>query len=364
MSENDSNTHTVAASAHRRSIVLSVLMLGVALVFSTWVVSRIISGGRHLPRLSGLVCDQPTHDFGLLTPEQTSTATHRFTLRNTSAHPIRIVRKASSCGCTTADLPNNAVVAPRGTLNMSLKADWRDRDGYQTARVMLVTDEATSAPLALTITGRVESPIRIWPRHLDFGELDPGPSEEKLFEVSHGPHQPAFRIIEVRTDGPSVEVRRSTVDQTVGSEPAKFAVRVNVRRTKGSDRIPIWLYTSLDPRPISVLVTVRSRGAISAAPESIFFDFTKKPAIDTARVHVRIGGAVVTKKLDATIVANTDVGLPLHIQRIITTTEGGAASADVIVRCAAPVQGVKTAVLRIKSGEDHVDVPIALIGGR
>jgi len=247
---------------------------------------------------------------------------------------------------------------------MSLKADWRDRDGYQTARVMLVTDEATSAPLALTITGRVESPIRIWPRHLDFGELDPGPSEEKLFEVSHGAHQPPFRITEIRSGDPSVEVRRLAVDEMVGAEPARFAVRVHVRRTKGWDTFPVWLYTSLDPRPIPVSVQVRSKGALSARPESILFDFTKEPPVDTAQIRVRIAGAGAAKNPEGAIVAPAGMELSVQIRHIASAAEANADWANVTVRCAPGVRGMKTAVLRIKTTEDHLDVPIVLIGGR
>jgi hypothetical protein len=124
------------------AIAIALLMLLGASVFVFAIVPK-----------PGLVAEQADFDVGPVTPPLHGQFDHRFVLRNTSSRAIRIIGSETSCGCTAADYPHEAI-APGATALVHVHADWSDVvAGDPSTDVTLTTDSLLTRKVKLTLHG-------------------------------------------------------------------------------------------------------------------------------------------------------------------------------------------------------------------
>ncbi|HZL35675.1 MAG TPA: DUF1573 domain-containing protein [Tepidisphaeraceae bacterium] len=338
---------------HRRLLVASALLVAI-------VIAAAVAASRR-PDTRGLVCEQPGHDFGMVPSENTSSLSCEFLVENESSTPIHILKKMTSCGCTSADLPTNVVPA-RGQINVIVKPSWAGRDGQQAASVTLVTDRETSPILALTVSALVTQPIVLWPQILDFSGRRPGLSEEQTFRVGLGMPAKPFTISDVRSSDPSIKVRRvASAGETnsLAGGPGTFAVRVVVPRKRSKTRGEILISTSLFNRPIRVSVFIDSPGSITTSADSIVFTGADPSAGQHKTLTVHVYAPEPSATLNAAIVPSS-IAASFGVDEIAAKSTGADMTAKISIGCTR--RGVKmgVATLRLTCGPDSLDIPLIL----
>jgi hypothetical protein len=310
----------------------------------------------------GLICEEPTHDFGQVSVAQAASLHYSFVLRNPTSHPIHILRHFTSCGCT-AVFPPVSDVGPGRSITVPVTVDWRDRDGNQSARIMLVTDFQKSANIALGVSAVIMNPVALVPHALDFGGLDPGPSEEKIFEVVQGLAGAGLRITAISASDPSIVVRRvgPVGENTLIGGPGRFAVRMIGRRRSGAQIEKLFVSTTFGVTPLALSVQCRSNGALQPAPESLLFDFVKRRSTQSAQLVVRLaptGGPpqAVNAKVESGV---TDS--PFSVSDIEQRSGAVNASAVITIRCVSPAAPTAISQLRISAGQDVIFVPLVAL---
>lgn len=116
----------------------------------------------------GLVAVEPAHDLGAIR-EADGPVTHRFTVRNTSAKPVAIVRVAVSCGCLTPRFSREPIL-PGGKTVVEITYDPTNRPGTFSKQVGVFSSaggEALLLALRGTVIERERSVEELYP--LDLG---------------------------------------------------------------------------------------------------------------------------------------------------------------------------------------------------
>ncbi len=116
----------------------------------------------------GLVAVEPTHDLGAIR-ETDGPVTHRFTVRNTSAKPVAIVRVGVSCGCLTPQFSREPIL-PGGKAVVEITYDPTNRPGTFSKQVGVFSSAGGEALLLVlrgTVIERERSVEELYP--LDLG---------------------------------------------------------------------------------------------------------------------------------------------------------------------------------------------------
>lgn len=347
----------------KRTLAYATLVACVALAFVCLAVrfrrSRLSAAATN--NSSQLIGPDYEYDFGQITPVRAASLEHEFILKNSSHEIIRITRTATSCGCTTAALASDVIGAGE-TVKVPFKVNWRDRNGLQSARVTLQTDESPGAAVTLILSAQITNPLAIGPRQLEFGEIDPGPSAPQKFSVTFSDYRVPFRIIEMRGSDAAVRISRVEAPDSPLEGPAgEFAVSVVAGRTAGFERHAVFIKTTLSDAVAPIVLSFRSRGAISATPQSILFDPNQPKTTRTQIIQLRIAGGEAVPALQAVIEAVT--GDPsLEVVQGIFSSDGSATVVPITVRYRSMSSVLGTARLRVKSGDDRLEIPIVILG--
>jgi len=131
---------------------------------------------RPLPRM---VVVGDTHDFGRM--ERDSSRSHTFEIRNDGDAPLKLVKRSTSCKCTTS-LLENEMVLPGKTAQVTLEwtAITDAADFRQTATIE--TNDPRRQFLTLTIHGKVTHAHKVAPEELAFTRV----------QSSEGAHQDLY----------------------------------------------------------------------------------------------------------------------------------------------------------------------------
>ena len=136
-----------------------------------------VPSDRPLPRV--VVTGDDTHDFGRM--ERDSTRSHTFAIRNDGDAPLKLVKRSTSCKCTTS-LLENEMVLPGKTAQITL--EWTTitdaADFRQTATIE--TNDPRRQFLTLTIHGKVTHSHKVAPEELAFTRV----------QASEGAHQDLY----------------------------------------------------------------------------------------------------------------------------------------------------------------------------
>lgn len=340
-----------------RRIVLAVVTVGLLVT----TVGAAVLWKRLGHRPQGLVCDAPEFDFGAVRQADALSLNHEFVVRNTTSHPIRILKTLSSCGCTTANRAGE-IVAPNASTTVNVIADWSDRDGHQSVAVTLVTDDPDSPAVRLVVAGSMSRPAGAWPAILNFGDVNPGMTLEKVFEVKQGESVGTpLRVLNVQTSDPRIVVRRLSADGKslqIAGGPGEFAVRVDAPRTPGLWTQRVLIATSSAENPLVVQVSLKSRGTLVAEPSSIVFGTLDNASATAVTLTIRATDRAVTPSIQHSLVPE-DASKSFKIERL-APGDAGVVKLRISSLTAAAVPGVAT--LRVFTSDgDAVDVPIVAV---
>jgi hypothetical protein len=221
---------------------------------------------------TALQVDAAVYDFGELRPEAASALTHEFVLRNVSDRPVHILKTTTSCSCTSAPLPKSEL-APNDVIKIPVTAKWSDRDGAQAAFAWIETDEAPGAKLTLKLTATINSPIVVFPSTLDFGDIQPGLSVEKSFQVRTSPNA---TVTGISASDEFVVIRDACALTGGANELIRIPVQVKVPPREGYYATHVFVSTNYFVKPLPVIVRFHSVGALTPERHSIVLDLSEK----------------------------------------------------------------------------------------
>jgi hypothetical protein len=107
-----------------------------------------------IPHRGLVALDGGVHDFGHVSAAQAGHCEHVFRVENTAATPVRVTGFKSSCGCTVATLPADAIL-PGRSAEVRVVADWSGVTGSTSASITLQTDSRATPRVSLVIHGEV-----------------------------------------------------------------------------------------------------------------------------------------------------------------------------------------------------------------
>ena len=311
----------------------------------------------------GLACIETTHNFGLISPEQALNLKHGFSIKNTSPRAIKIVKCTSSCGCTLPTLSKTELL-PGDSVDIAVSVNWGNRDGKQNASVFLTSDEQTGASAVLGVMAIVQNPVVVWPRRIEFTKLEPGVREEQSFEVKQSDPTKSFQITGIvfrAEDGIDVSrIGDNNERLPLPGNPGRFVVSTVGARSKGVKNSRIEVRTSLGTE-FTVVVSADSAGAITTTPSSLFFNRLQNTDAAISEVDVSAVLPPPGVTLSATIVSD-DGDVPITVDRVTEEHKGSRLEGKIAVKYVGSTRRTVGTILRIRLGEDTLDVPVGAIG--
>jgi len=363
--QTESNSGTLAANSPcRRSVGVSLLLLCVATAFGIWVANRTATRMQPVGEGRGLVCQQPTHDYGAVPLQAAAKLEHRFVLRNTADCPVRVVKQTSGCSCTVAAI-SDKLIPPGGALEVAVSTDWSGRAGRQLADIVLTTDYAPNRHTVLSMTGWVKSPAVVSPARISFGLLRPGQQAARMVEVAEGTDSRPFRITQVTVSSQLLAVARVNEqgDETpavpLEGAPGRFVVKIAAPDVKpATNEASVVFHTDLVELPVlELIVRMGFEEILTATPASLFFAGRDDEAKTTV---IRRQASVMGSSPEAQIIWQSPDPNPFYVDSVRTEGQQGEAKVLVTVGCKKAMlkPTVSRAVLRVRLGSDLADVPI------
>jgi hypothetical protein len=193
----------------RHVILLSFGVFGCAVAFTIMLGSSAL-GVFVTP---SLVQDTDQFDFGTLNFKDNLDLSHTFRVENRSRNPVRITGFKSSCSCTVASIPSEAV-PPGGVTFIQVRANWRGRIGPQHERVTLNTDSILQPAVTLSVSGRIVAAVVYWPRHVDFGDVCEGHTYSRAITIAPGADGHDFGVESIATSDSAIKLVRGAVTQS------------------------------------------------------------------------------------------------------------------------------------------------------
>ena len=181
-------------------------------------------------------------------------ATFRFSYKNNSPQPIRIVSAHADCHCTDVQ-QDHARVEPGGTGEIAVAFDSFGMPlGVSRKDVVIQFDDLADS-LVLNFKLEVRPNFRLSPESVDFGVLKPGATSYGKVQLSNLSDQ-TVRILSKLNSDPKVEV---VLSQDVIEPGGHIVVSVNYMGSpQGPIRDSVTLQTDLVAQPI-LNITVRGQ---------------------------------------------------------------------------------------------------------
>ncbi len=195
----------------------------IAALFFCMGVSTVFASG---PKIQ---LDEDVFNFGSV--KQGTKVTHEFKFKNLGDADLVITDVKTSCGCTAA-VTSTRNIAPgqEGTLLVNFNSS--GRSGPQNKTITLVSNDPENPRLMVRITGKVDRgdqpQIRIEPKDLDIGVIDPGGS--KSSEVTITNTGTADLVLESFVGRSHVSVRNATEEKKITLKPRE-SVKIEVVAT-------------------------------------------------------------------------------------------------------------------------------------
>ena len=119
--------------------------------------------------------------FEVRTEPGTERVERSFEFRNDCEAAVTVTSVESSCGCTTAELPQT-VYGPGEAGRIDVTFELGDRKGRQIKKVVVRTDDPATPVTTLTLDVTIRRPVELTPRLLHWRADDP--REPKTLEVA------------------------------------------------------------------------------------------------------------------------------------------------------------------------------------
>lgn len=205
-----------------------------------------------------------------------------FAFVNGSDAPVRILSVHGTCGCVTAEA-SASYVEPRarGTIRATLSTD--GRQGPQTLRVRVRTDEGPRGGARLTLTGEIRVALRPRPPQIILGAVAPG--SEHTAEIRVEKLEP-LRDVAIACSGDGLSAEKLAEDE--GALTLRVTVKVPWTRGRqqrgvrlaGDTWIPVvWIVPPPFELSAEEIEIKGGKGELSAKP--------RWPGVTLARVDVR-----------------------------------------------------------------------------
>jgi hypothetical protein len=153
------------------------------------------------PGSTALAFEAQTFDFGSVRAGTEVDA--EFAFRNDTGRAIRIASVRGSCGCLKAEA-STTVVEPGARGTVKVKVSTTGRQGAQSFRVHVRTDEGAQGGTTLRVKGEIRIAFRARPAQVVFGAVEPG--TERTADVRVEKLEPVEGItVTARGEGLSVE---------------------------------------------------------------------------------------------------------------------------------------------------------------
>lgn len=161
-------------------------------------VGVLLAAGQVAVAAPRVVCQEPTHDFGVVTGLKD--VEHTFHIENTGDADLQISGVRTTCGCTTTKLEQQTI-APGGKVPLGVTVSLRGRTGKQNKPVFVQSNDPAMPQYKLEISCEIVPDIAVQPASLSFGSLRPG--------------EPASRTVELRArEGVRFAVKSVETNQT------------------------------------------------------------------------------------------------------------------------------------------------------
>lgn len=195
---------------------------------------------------SEIVWENPAQEFQRR-PEDRELAVN-FTFKNTGRQPVTITKVATSCGCTTADLPRKTYAPGEGGA-LTAKFTFGGRRGPQAKSVTVMTDDQKSAQLSFTCL-ILDEPVALAPSFVYWKVGDA--ADAKHVEVSVAP-SPAIQIVAVASSNPRIAATLATV-----KAGEKYGVSIVPADTRQPESAEVFIQTNFPPEgPKAYTIHVR-----------------------------------------------------------------------------------------------------------
>jgi hypothetical protein len=269
---------------HRR---LRVYGIGVGIIASAATIPTMLGINSLSVLYAGdLVADHDVFDFGSLEPSKASGLVHEFRLENRSREPVSILSNKSSCRCTVAKVPQEAIL-PGSYAIIHVTANWRDRYGKQAEQVVLTTDSPKRKQVILEVTGDISAPVVFWPDVVDFGDVDEGEQAPRVVRSAPGPGQPRFKVLEASASTNVV----TTVPEPLGeSVKTEHRWTLQLKAIAPADHLRASVRFQLDlptEKVITVPIVYNVVPAIRTTPQSLVFFSSEQVPSRSLRIESR-----------------------------------------------------------------------------
>ena len=201
------------------------------------------------------------YDFGKV--ERGTKVTHYFEFKNVGDESLHINQVRATCGCT-AVLATKKVLQPGETGKIKAVFNSRGYAGKVTKRVIVKTNDPDNPVVNLIITGEVEVPFRVMPRHIGFGFIRPDSTPAETVRIYFMKRN--LKVDSVTTVGDFLEIENLGQKDSVFTFVARVKKGISTGNIYG--RVNVYTNNSLDPR-IIISVTGKVVGDVEVVPSML-----------------------------------------------------------------------------------------------
>jgi hypothetical protein len=280
-------------------------------------------------------------NFGDIDPNLTYD--HTFVLTNDTDHDVTIIKTATSCGCTIANV-SKTLIKPGESTGVQVRIYYQGKSGQSMSSVSLLTDDPNYSHVTATVTGFVLKFGGIYPSYISFKETSPNSVSSRVV-ISSAINAPTFTITKIEcTNNLSATLFH---DDTQNHEYAVMFKPPNIGRFSGS----VTFYTDSLRLPEIVLpVNAEITGQLIPSPNSVLLTPSPTTASRLAVKVQVIGGG----RISATI-----SGCHAEITSIEQPQQDGLAKIWLLGRY--KKADMENGILRVSRGSDTVSIQIILM---
>lgn len=225
-----------------------------------------------------------SHDFG--TVAKGSKAEYRFQIKNLYEEDLKIVKLASSCGCTNVRVSKRELKTFE-TADVIADFNTRDHTGHKSATLTVVVECVSLAEVQLRVTGFIRSDVVTQPGEIDFGTVDQGATAIQKLQVIYAGRDD-WKILDAKTADPWYEVEMNEVSRGNGRVVYDLLVRLTKNAPVGYVKDQLILVTNdAQAREFPIDMQGRIASDITISPTKLFIGVVRPGQKVTKSLVVR-----------------------------------------------------------------------------
>lgn len=228
------------------------------------------------PKAPKIFVRGPSHDFGDV--DEGAKLTHIFVVENRGSAPLRIKKVQPRIGCTVAKLARQEV-APGESVKVEVTFDTARRQGKQTKRIQILSDDPAS-PYTLTVSANIVPALAFVPNRVALSIPYGQAHTEQIWLTGKLAEQAKLQISKVEGDlgaGNKPVTVQLAQKQEQGQRRQGLTFKTAARKL-GSGHGMVTVSTGIEVRPsLRVKFTWNVSGNLTGIPKLIRFAWTKAP---------------------------------------------------------------------------------------